>query len=78
MQFFRNFFDIYLKYYANNNALFLFKNSFVITLIFLAILSTVCTLIRAFFFSYANLLSSKNIFNQLLKKVFYAKINFFE
>lgn len=63
MQFFKNFFDIYLKYYANNNALFLFKNNFVLTLILLAVISTVFTLIRAFFFSYANLLSSKNIFN---------------
>jgi ABC-type multidrug transport system fused ATPase/permease subunit len=77
MQFMRNFFDVWLKYYAASNPIFMI-NSLLETLVVILIISVVITLVRAFFFATGNLHAAKNVFNNLLNRVMYSKMQFFE
>ena len=78
MQFFRNFFDIWLKEYVNYNTLFLIDDNFKLTLIIIALITIFWSLMRAFCFAIANLRASKNIFVKLLHSIMYSKMVFFE
>jgi hypothetical protein len=78
MQFSQNLYDLWLKSYVSKEPLFMIQHNFCKTLLLLSSINLISAFFRSFCFAEGNLVASKRVFEGLLRKVFFAKIKFFE
>jgi len=78
MQLTQNGFDFWLKYYLDDQSNSLIMINFGTTIFILSLAHNISTLLRAFSFAYGFYLASKNIFKELISKVLFAKMRFFD
>ncbi|CAD8188595.1 unnamed protein product [Paramecium octaurelia] len=78
MQMSFNVYDLWLNSYINQNPIFIFSNSFELTLFVLIVLDIIIKISRAVSFAYGNLVQARTIFSNLLSHVIHATCSFFD